>query len=104
MIKRVLVVGGASGIGLSIAEELASRDTTEKVYVVDKAPFPEEYQHPKIEACQFDLTSSDYSLFDRFDDINALMITAGFGRLAHFRDIPELISGVIREIQSELYP
>ena len=89
MIKRVLVVGGASGIGLSIAEELASRDTTEKVYVVDKAPFPEEYQHPKIEACQFDLTSSDYSLFDRFDDINALMITAGFGRLAHFRDIPE---------------
>ena len=89
MIKRVLVVGGANGIGLSIAEELAFRETTEKVYVVDKAPFPEEYQHPKIEACQFDLTSPDYSLFDRFDDINALMITAGFGRLAHFRDIPE---------------
>lgn len=89
MIKRVLVVGGANGIGLSIAEELASRDTTEKVYVVDKAPFPEEYQHPKIEAYQFDLTSPDYSLFDRFDDIDALMITAGFGRLAHFRDIPE---------------
>ena len=89
MIKRVLVVGGANGIGLSIAEELASRDTTEKVYVVDKAPFPEEYQHSKIEACQFDLTSPDYSLFDRFDDINALMITAGFGKLAHFRDIPE---------------
>ena len=83
------MVGGANGIGLSIAEEMAFRDTTEKVYVVDKAPIPEEYRHPKIEAWQFDLTSSDYSLFDRFDDIDALMITAGFGRLAHFRDISE---------------
>ncbi len=89
MIKRMLVVGGANGIGLSIAEEMASRDTTEKVYVVDKAIFSEEYCHPKIEASQFDLTSSDYTFFDRFDDIDSLMITAGFGRLAHFRDIPE---------------
>ena len=89
MIKRLLVVGGANGIGLSIAEEMASRDTTEKVYVVDKAVFPEEYSHPKIEASQFDLKSSDYSFFDQFHDIDALMITAGFGRLAHFRDIPE---------------
>ena len=89
MIKRMLVVGGANGIGLSIVEEMASRDTTEKVYVVDKALFSEEYSHPKIEASQFDLTSSDYSFFDRFDDIDSLMITAGFGRLAHFRDIPE---------------
>lgn len=89
MIKRMLVVGGANGIGLSIAEEMASRDTTEKVYVVDKALFSEEYFHPKIEASQFDLTSSDYTFFDRFDDIDSLMITAGFGRLSHFRDIPE---------------
>jgi len=89
MIKRLLVVGGANGIGLSIAEEMASRDTTEKVYVVDKAVFSEKYSRPKIEASQFDLTSSDYSFFDQFDDIDALMITAGFGRLTHFRDIPE---------------
>lgn len=89
MIKKILVVGGANGIGLSIAEEFASRNTTEIVYVVDKARFSEEYQHPKIEAFQFDLTSSDYSFFDRFGDIDALMITAGFGRLAHFCDVPE---------------
>ena len=38
MIKKVLVVGGANGIGLAIAQELASRKETEKVYVVDKAP------------------------------------------------------------------
>ena len=36
MIKRILVVGGANGIGLSIATEIAKRDTTEHVYVVDK--------------------------------------------------------------------
>ena len=83
------MVGGANGIGLSIAEEIASRNTTEKVYIVDKAPLSEEYFHPKIEASQFDLCSSDYSFFDQFDDINAIMITAGFGKLSLFRDIPE---------------
>lgn len=89
MIKRILVVGGANGIGLAIAQELALRETTEKVYVVDKAPLRECYAHNKIQAFQFDLTSEDYSFFDRFTDINALMITAGFGKLSLFRDIPE---------------
>ena len=89
MIKRILVVGGAGGIGLSIAHEMAQRETTEKVYVVDKAPFQEQYAHPKIQAFQFDLTSADYSFFDQFNDIDGLMITAGFGRLALFKDIPE---------------
>lgn len=89
MIKRILVVGGAGGIGLSIAEEMAQREGTEKVYVVDKAPLQEQYAHPKIEAFQFDLTAEDYSFFDRFDDIDALMITAGFGKLALFKDITE---------------
>ena len=89
MIRRILVVGGANGIGLSIAQVLAVRDEVEKVYIVDKAPLHDEYYHPKIEAFQFDLTSDDYSFFDRFDDINALMITAGFGRLALFKDVAE---------------
>ena len=89
MIKRILVVGGANGIGLSIATELAKRDTVEKVYIVDKAPLAEEFQNNKFEAFQFDLTNEDYSFFDRFTDINTLMITAGFGKLALFKDVPE---------------
>lgn len=89
MIKRILIVGGANGIGLSIAVELANRESTEKVYVVDKAPLSEEYIHPKIESFQFDLTQENYSFFDRFTDINALMITAGFGKLALFKDVSE---------------
>lgn len=89
MIKRILVVGGANGIGLSIATELAKRDTVEKVYIVDKSPLLEEFSNSKFEAFQFDLTNEDYSFFDRFTDINALMITAGFGKLALFKDVPE---------------
>ena len=89
MIKRILVVGGANGIGLSIAHELAKKEETEQIYIVDKAPLQEEYTHSKIESFQFDLTYEDYSFFDRFTDINALMITAGFGKLALFKDVPE---------------
>lgn len=87
--KRILVVGGASGIGLSIATELAKREDVEKVYIVDKAPLAEEFQKVKFESFQFDLTNEDYSFFDRFDDIDTLMITAGFGKLSLFKDIPE---------------
>ncbi len=89
MIRRMLVVGGANGIGLAIAREMASRETTECVYVVDKAPLQEQYAHDKIHSFQFDLTTEDYSFFDCFTDIDALMITAGFGRLALFKDVPE---------------
>lgn len=87
--KRVLIVGGANGIGLSIAKVLTARSEIEQVYIVDKAPFAEEYQEKKIKSFQFDLTNEDYSVFDMFTDIDGLMITAGFGRLQLFADIPE---------------
>lgn len=89
MMKRMLVVGGANGIGLAIAQEMAGRVTTEKVYIVDKAQLQLEYYQSKIESFQFDLTSEDYSFFYQFDDIDSLMITAGFGKLALFKDISE---------------
>lgn len=87
--KRTLIVGGANGIGLSIAVELAAHKDCEKIYIVDKAPLSPEYEHEKIESFQFDLTSTDYSFFDRFTDIDALFITAGFGKLSLFKDIDE---------------
>ena len=87
--KSVLIVGGANGIGLSIAKVLAAKDGVEKVYILDKAPLDEQYQEEKIESRQFDLTSADYSVFDQYEDIDCLIITAGFGRLALFEDIPE---------------
>ncbi len=89
MIKKILVVGGANGIGLAIAQELSNRDCTEKIYIVDKVPLQTKYVGPKIESYVFDLTEENYSFFDRFFDIDALMITAGFGKLALFKDVTE---------------
>lgn len=87
--KKALVVGGANGIGLSIATELSKREDIEKVYIVDKAAVAEEYQNAKFESYQFDLTQQDYTIFDKFQDIDTLMITAGFGRLGLFKDVDE---------------
>lgn len=87
--KRILVVGGANGIGLSIAKQLVVQAEVEQVYIVDKAPLSDEYKDEKIISYQFDLTSNDYSIFDQFGDIDCLMITAGFGKLALFNDVPE---------------
>lgn len=89
MMKKILVVGGANGIGLSIAKQLSAQETTEKVYIVDKSPLAEEYRDSKIESVEFDLTCDDYSIFERFTDIDGLMITAGFGRLELFENISE---------------
>lgn len=106
--RRILVVGGANGIGLAIATELAKREETEGVFIVDKSPLAEENRLPKMESYQLDLTSSDFSLLDKIQNIDGLMITAGFGKLALFKDIPEsMIStyfnvntiGVIRVIK-----
>lgn len=87
--RCVLVVGGANGIGLSIATELAKREDVEKIYIVDKVDLADEYHNAKFKGFRFDLTSEDYSFFDRFSDIDTLMITAGFGKLALFKDVPE---------------
>ena len=89
MSRRVLVVGGANGIGLAMATVWAGRDDVERVYVADKSPLAPEHRHEKIESFLFDVTSSDYSFFDRFTDIDTLMVTAGFGRTALFRDVSE---------------
>lgn len=87
--RKALIVGGASGIGLSIAVRLAAREDFSKIYVVDRSPLNDEYVGDKIEGICFDLSNEDYSFFDRFDDIDTLMITAGFGKLALFQDLSE---------------
>ena len=86
---RLLVVGGANGIGLSIAKEFERRQDCERIYIVDKSPLAPEYASAKIQSFIFDLTNPDYAFFDRFSDINALMITAGFGKLALFKDVTD---------------
>ena len=86
---RALVVGGSSGIGLSIVLNLVSRQEYDRVYVIDKALFPTEYLTEKVQAEVCDLSLGDYSCLNRMEDINALYITAGFGHLRFFQDLSE---------------
>lgn len=84
-----LVIGGANGIGLAIATLLAEDERFDNIHIVDRQTVASEFQHPKFRCHTFDLRSEDYSLFDTFTEVNTLIITAGFGRLAHFSDIDE---------------
>lgn len=86
--KKALVVGGANGIGLSIATNLANSDY-DLVYIVDKTTVQNKYNNSKFKYIQFDLTAGDYSIFDKLQDIDTLMITAGFGHLELFRNVSE---------------
>lgn len=86
---RALVVGGSSGIGLSIVLNLISRQEYDRVYVIDKATFPTVYFTEKVHAEVCDLSLGDYSCLSKMEDINALYITAGFGHLKFFQDLSE---------------
>lgn len=87
--RTALVVGGANGIGLAIATELAKEKECQKVYIIDRCMPQPEYCNDKFECHIFDLNSPDYSIFGQFKDVDLLMITAGFGKLALFKDVDE---------------
>ncbi len=88
MIRNALILGGSKGIGLGIATALAERDEVEKLYIVSKTPIEEEFQNPKFYWYEYDL-NEDYDFFDKFfDDVNTVVVTAGFGNLDLFKDIP----------------
>lgn len=87
--RKALIVGGANGIGLSIATQLANRDDYEKIYIIDRATVADEFFNSKFESIVFDLISENYSIFDGFRDVDTLIITAGFGKLSLFKDISE---------------
>lgn len=87
--RTALVVGGANGIGLAIATELAKEEGVSKVYIVDRNMPQPEFHNDKFEYHIFDLNHSDYSIFAQFKEVDVLMITAGFGKLALFKDVDE---------------
>lgn len=87
--SRALVVGGANGIGLAIATLLAEREECDCVYIIDRVAVAAEHSNDKFCYTQFDLAGDDFSLFDGYQDVDTLVITAGFGCLAHFVDVDE---------------
>ena len=86
---KALVVGGSSGIGLSIVLNLLEKGDCVGVYVVDKAPFPDAYANDRVMYIPCDLSKGDYSCLECAEDIRALYITAGFGHLKYFQELSE---------------
>lgn len=86
---KALVVGGSSGIGLSIVLNLLGKGECEGVYVVDKNPFPADYACDRVTYLPCDLSSGDYACLEAANDIQALYITAGFGHLKFFQELSE---------------
>lgn len=93
--KKALVVGGNSGLGLSIVKNFLS--THDRIYVVGKEipcvdDIPEDFREDFLSKTDFfklNLASDEFSLFDTFLDVDTLVITAGFGRVALFEDLTE---------------
>lgn len=83
--RKALVIGGSNGIGLGIVHELKEYD---RIHILDKAT-PDIALSERIHYTPFDIADDDFSVLDAYRDVDTLMITVGFGRLALFRDIPE---------------
>ena len=86
---KALVVGGSSGIGLSIVLNLLGKAEYECVYIVDKASFPNAFSNDRVTYISCDLSAGNYSCLKEADDIQALFITAGFGHLKFFQELSE---------------
>lgn len=84
--KKSIVVGGSNGIGLSIVKELL--DSGYFVYILDiNEPDFVEFNSENIQYIFTDLNSIDPNIFinlSKDKEVELLMITAGFGRVAHF--------------------
>lgn len=92
--KKALVVGGNSGIGLAVTTQLLTKGY-DHIYIVGKDEIverdvPENMRETFNQRTSFEkinLINEDYSVFSNIEDINTLIITAGFGRVALFDDL-----------------
>lgn len=85
--KKAIIVGGSNGIGLAIANDLISRGY--HACILDRqAPATSAFaDSERFSYYPCNLLYFDESLFTRFSedqDVELLMITAGFGRVADF--------------------
>lgn len=93
---KALVVGGNSGIGLACVLELLQQGY-EHVYIVGKGQINEadipndviDLFKGKTSFVSMDLTFENYDIFDTIQDISALYITVGFGRVALFEALTQ---------------
>lgn len=82
--EKALIVGGSNGIGLAIALELSQ--TYKHVIIVDKVA-PDNTIPNNCSFTKANLLGGDFSFLNNYNDIDTLVITAGFGRVAAFESI-----------------
>ena len=96
MVRKALVVGGNSGVGLSLTCELIKLGYS-LVYVVGKDDINiddvddslvKEFQD-RVVSYKVNFINGDFSIFKSITDIDTLIITIGFGRVALFEDLSE---------------
>lgn len=93
--RKALVIGGNSGIGLSICKNLLGN--YDQIYIVGKGnlwtrALPNELKKEFEEKSTFfelNFVNDDFAVFDQITDIDTLIITTGFGRVALFEDLTE---------------
>lgn len=94
--KKALVIGGNSGIGLAITARLLDGGY-EHVYIVGKSAVNKndiacdkmEIFEQKTSFKKVNLINDDYCFLDEVCDIDTLVFTAGFGRVALFENLNE---------------
>lgn len=93
--KKAIVIGGTSGIGLATALEIA-KESNRHVYIAGrKAPklenIPENLQklfQEKLHFLEVNLSAESNVRFEELsDDVDMLLISAGFGRVAAFEEL-----------------
>jgi len=86
---KALIVGGSSGLGLAFAHKLLSPAyDCERLYVLDRVE--PQIADERIVFVRHNLLADEMEVFDRFKDINTLIITAGFGRVAPFDELLDI--------------
>ncbi len=92
--KTAMVVGGAGGVGAAIVLNLLERGC-KKVIVADRAV--RDFDDERVESVRFNLVSDNPQYLAELYDIDALVITAGVGRLDRFEtNTAEEIENVFR--------
>ena len=82
-----LVIGGSNGIGLAIALELAQKPDS-RVLIIDRIA-PDESLPANVEFKMHNLLYGDLTFLPSTNEVDTLVFTAGFGRVAPFDTITD---------------
>lgn len=85
--RKALVIGGSNGIGLALALQLANDGNTQ-VVIIDKVN-PAVALPENVSFEMQNLLDRNLGFLAKYEDIDMLIFTAGFGRVAPFETIVE---------------